>query len=69
MMRKWLGGLGEDVDILDGTPFLDIKPYIPCFDRIYLALIGLRTPLAGGMEQIDEEVARRLGRRGFRERS
>ncbi len=23
----------EDVDILDGTPLLDIKPYVPIFDR------------------------------------
>ena len=23
----------EDVDILDGTPLLDIKPYVPLFDR------------------------------------
>ena len=23
----------EDVDILDGTPLLDIKPYVPAFDR------------------------------------
>jgi tRNA-Thr(GGU) m(6)t(6)A37 methyltransferase TsaA len=23
----------EDVDMLDGTPVLDIKPYVPAFDR------------------------------------
>ena len=23
----------EDVDILDGTPVLDIKPYLPCNER------------------------------------
>jgi len=23
----------EDVDILDGTPLLDIKPYVPTFDE------------------------------------
>jgi tRNA-Thr(GGU) m(6)t(6)A37 methyltransferase TsaA len=23
----------QDVDILDGTPLLDIKPYVPVFDR------------------------------------
>jgi tRNA (adenine37-N6)-methyltransferase len=22
----------EDVDILDGTPLLDLKPYVPAFD-------------------------------------
>ncbi len=30
----------EDVDILDGTPLLDIKPYIPDFDHRPGALIG-----------------------------
>jgi len=24
----------EDVDILDGTPLLDIKPYVPAFDAL-----------------------------------
>ena len=22
----------EDVDVLDGTPLLDLKPYVPAFD-------------------------------------
>jgi tRNA-Thr(GGU) m(6)t(6)A37 methyltransferase TsaA len=22
----------EDIDVLDGTPLLDIKPFVPCFD-------------------------------------
>jgi len=30
----------EDVDILDGTPLLDIKPYIPDFDHRPGARIG-----------------------------
>jgi tRNA-Thr(GGU) m(6)t(6)A37 methyltransferase TsaA len=49
----------EDVDILDGTPLLDIKPYIPRFD-------GVAEPRGGWTETIDEETARRRGRRGFR---
>jgi|GEM_PF-2373367 len=52
----------EDVDILDGTPLLDIKPYIPCFDRIYLALIGLRTPLAWGWNKLMRKWLGGLGR-------
>ena len=30
----------EDVDILDGTPLLDIKPYIPDFDIVQCDKIG-----------------------------
>ena len=30
----------EDIDILDGTPLLDIKPYIPAFDAIPQAASG-----------------------------
>lgn len=30
----------ENVDILDGTPLLDIKPYIPAFDHVEAAHIG-----------------------------
>ena len=49
----------EDVDMLDGTPLLDIKPYIPRFD--------LRADARSGwQEQVDEESARRRGRRGYR---
>jgi tRNA-Thr(GGU) m(6)t(6)A37 methyltransferase TsaA len=49
----------EDVDVLDGTPLLDIKPYTPRFD--YRA--DVRT---GWMEAVDEETARRRGRRQYR---
>jgi tRNA-Thr(GGU) m(6)t(6)A37 methyltransferase TsaA len=48
----------EDVDILDNTPLLDIKPYAPRFD--YRA--DVRT---GWMEAVDEETARRRGRRQY----
>lgn len=40
----------EDVDILDGTPLLDIKPYVPAFDDRTNAEIGWfagRTDAAG----------------------
>jgi tRNA-Thr(GGU) m(6)t(6)A37 methyltransferase TsaA len=30
----------EDVDIVDGTPLLDIKPYVPEFDRREVEKIG-----------------------------
>ncbi len=30
----------EDVDILDGTPLLDIKPYVPQFDHPQVERIG-----------------------------
>ena len=30
----------SDVDILDGTPLLDIKPYVPRFDRLEVARSG-----------------------------
>ncbi|MBN2447817.1 MAG: tRNA (N6-threonylcarbamoyladenosine(37)-N6)-methyltransferase TrmO [Phycisphaerae bacterium] len=48
----------EDVDILDATPLLDIKPYSGRFD----VREGAR---CGWLDKVDEESARRLGRRGF----
>lgn len=47
----------EDVDILDGTPLLDIKPYVGRFD----AREGAR---CGWQDTIDEATARERGRRG-----
>jgi tRNA-Thr(GGU) m(6)t(6)A37 methyltransferase TsaA len=32
--------LVADVDMLDGTPLLDIKPYVPAFDSFDAARIG-----------------------------
>jgi len=49
----------EDVDILDGTPLLDIKPYVPRFDSV-------ENPQGGWTQAVDEETARRRGRRGYR---
>jgi tRNA-Thr(GGU) m(6)t(6)A37 methyltransferase TsaA len=47
----------DGVDILDGTPLLDIKPYTARFDTI-------ETTRNGWHDEIDEETARRRGRRG-----
>jgi tRNA-Thr(GGU) m(6)t(6)A37 methyltransferase TsaA len=46
----------DSVDILDGTPLLDIKPYTAKFDRI-------ATTRNGWQDEIDEATAQRLGRR------
>lgn len=37
----------EDVDIVDGTPLLDIKPYVPEFDDINVERIGWLSQKAG----------------------
>ena len=47
------------VDILDGTPLLDIKPYVARFDRIDPTRCGWH-------DEVDEEAARRRGGRGHR---
>jgi tRNA (adenine37-N6)-methyltransferase len=48
----------DGVDILDGTPLLDIKPYTAKFDRI-------ETTRNGWQDEVDEQTARRRGRRGY----
>jgi tRNA-Thr(GGU) m(6)t(6)A37 methyltransferase TsaA len=48
----------NNVDILDGTPLLDIKPYTAKFDRI-------ETTRNGWQDEVDEETARRRGRREY----
>lgn len=48
----------EDVDILDGTPLLDIKPYITRFDYREGARCGWH-------DNVDERTAEIRGRRGF----
>lgn len=50
----------EDVDILDGTPLLDIKPYITRFDYRENARCGWQ-------DNVDERTAEIRGRRGFQE--
>jgi tRNA-Thr(GGU) m(6)t(6)A37 methyltransferase TsaA len=48
----------DGVDILDGTPLLDIKPYTARFDRF-------ETARNGWQDKIEEEAARQRGRRGY----
>lgn len=48
----------EDVDMLDGTPIIDIKPFIPRFDYREGAT-------SGWQEHVDDETAARRGRRGW----
>ena len=47
------------VDILDGTPLLDIKPYTKRFDNVV-------THQNGWQDEVDEETADRLGRRDYK---
>lgn len=49
----------QGVDILDGTPVLDIKPYSTVFD----CFIGAHN---GWMEDIDKQVMDKRGRRGYK---
>ena len=51
----------EDVDILDGTPILDIKPVIPRFDC-------RENAKAGWQDHVNEETAQTLGRRKYRKK-
>ncbi|MCX6843607.1 MAG: tRNA (N6-threonylcarbamoyladenosine(37)-N6)-methyltransferase TrmO [candidate division WOR-3 bacterium] len=46
----------DGVDVLDGTPLLDIKPYVPRFDRT-------ETTRNGWQDEIDEKEAQKRGRR------
>lgn len=39
----------QDVDILDGTPLLDIKPFVPAFDKRNATRIGWLTEQIGKM--------------------
>jgi len=48
----------EDVDILDGTPLLDIKPYLARFDIF-------QPTRNGWQDEVDEETAQRRGRRDY----
>lgn len=52
----------EDLDILDGTPLLDIKPYVARFDRI-------ESTRDCWQDEVDEETASKRGKRNFRDKS
>jgi tRNA-Thr(GGU) m(6)t(6)A37 methyltransferase TsaA len=47
------------VDILDGTPLLDIKPYTAKFDLYDIKKNGWQ-------DDVEDETARRKGKRGYR---
>lgn len=49
----------EDLDVLDGTPLLDIKPYIGRYD-------SREDARSGWQDDVDDETARGRGRRGFK---
>ena len=49
----------DNLDILDGTPLLDIKPYTAKFDCI-------TTKRNGWQDYVDDNTARRKGTRGYR---
>jgi tRNA (Thr-GGU) A37 N-methylase len=49
----------DGLDVLEGTPLLDIKPYTARFDRI-------ETTRNGWQDEIDEKEAQKRGRREFR---
>jgi len=48
----------DNVDILDGTPLFDIKPYTAKFDRI-------ETTQNGWQDEVDEATTRWRGKRGY----
>lgn len=41
----------EDVDMVDGTPLLDIKPYVPALDQRQDARIGWYAERLGGLSE------------------
>jgi tRNA-Thr(GGU) m(6)t(6)A37 methyltransferase TsaA len=48
----------SDVDMIDGTPVLDLKPYVPWADAFPGARTGWLEPLAGGDVEIAAPVPR-----------
>ncbi len=49
----------KGLDVLDGTPILDIKPYTARFDR-------LENVRSGWQETLDDDVSIQRGKRGYR---
>lgn len=54
--RRGAALLVEDLDVLDGTPLLDIKPYVSRFD-------DRKDSRGGWTDAVDDETFRRRGRR------
>jgi len=52
----------DDIDILDGTPILDIKPFITRFDI-------RRNARSGWQEKVDDKTASERGKRGYRSKT
>lgn len=48
----------DGIDVLDGTPLLDIKPYTAKFD-------SCNVKNSGWQDQIDEQTAQKRGKRGY----
>jgi len=44
----------ENIDIIDGTPLLDIKPYVPDFDHVNVHAIGW---LQGLADNVDNQLS------------
>ena len=42
----------EDLDVVDGTPLLDIKPYVPDFDRREVERIGWLSGKSGNAQHV-----------------
>ena len=49
----------RNLDILDGTPLLDIKPYVPAFDSFRTGRTGWLTEEGTGRTMADERFHRR----------
>lgn len=49
----------NNVDILDGTPLLDVKPYIAKFD-----IHDVKK--SGWQDEVDNQIAKRKGKRGYK---
>lgn len=45
----------EDIDIVEGTPLIDIKPYVPKFDDRKTAKIGWFTDKLGKLKEIKDD--------------
>jgi tRNA (Thr-GGU) A37 N-methylase len=45
----------EDIDIVEGTPLIDIKPYVPKFDDRKAAKIGWFTDKLGKLKEIKDD--------------